>query len=242
MSERTNYYHNPKRDFESVVKNPKKIALESIDNLSYLNGRFAQTRPNWTRLISEYHDIKHDIDLVRSIKGKYEKKFSDCELFSIFSEMHLRDYLEDNGHIQNEIIPTGARTQNYLFERSIDGRLHVYNRLRTRELYEYDALAIHDSLPVLYEVKMSNYWTNGVNENIESAINKSHIEDIFKPFMEYFGVKKFGYSLIIPPEEIRVDSLTQRRFVNDGGMISPFCMENSLYRNIVVRARHEYKI
>jgi len=242
MSERTNYYHNPKRDFESVVKNPKKVNLESSEDLSYLNDRFTQTLPDWKRLTSEYHHIKHDIDIVRSIRGKYEKKFSDRELFSLFSEMHLRDYLEDNGHIQNEIIPTGARTQNYLFERSLDGRLHVYNRSRTKELYEYDALASYDNLPVLYEVKMSNNCVNGVNEYIENAMSRSRVEDIFKPFVEYFGIKKFGYSLVIPPEEARADSLTQKRFLNEGGLISPFCMKNSLYQRAVYDVRQEYRM
>lgn len=242
MTERTSYYHKPKRNLESLAKGFEKISLEPVDGLDNLNYHFSQDHLQWDRLISQYQQIKSDIDIARKIKGKNVKKFCSEELASLFSEMHLRNYLEINNQRQDEIIPSGATTQNYLFERSIDGRLHVYNKSRTKEYCEYDALGYMNDTPILFEVKMCNYVRNGINEKIEIAMDKSHLEHVFKPLSELFDTNQFGYSLIIPPEEIRHDSISQRRFINSGGTITPFCMKNITYRTEVENIRHKCKI
>ncbi len=143
-------------------------------------------------------------------------------LFSLWSEIHLRVALEDicrnaklKGRVIFDPIKNNEETKNYAFEYDY-GRFIAFDKRLGDCNSEYDTLAVVDSIPTIFEIKLETN-KKGINELMEGE----SIKRIASPILEYFNSEECGLVLVTHGCFINPTNRRQSSFLERGGIIAP---------------------
>jgi len=149
-------------------------------------------------------------------------KCDENQLFSLWSEIHLRVALEEicrdaklDGRVISDPIKNNEETKNYTFKYDY-GRFIAFDKRLWNCNSEYDALAIVDSIPTIFEIKLEKN-ERGINELMEDE----SITRIAAPILEYFDSEECGLVLVTHGCFIHPTSQRQNSFLERGGIIAP---------------------
>ena len=182
--------------------------------------KLAHTQPDWPNVLARIkpEDIKHWRQGIR--------KGNDHIISGRVGEFHLRESLEriakTTPHITLNPVRDGMLAGPYVF--CDNGQLYVRNGGLNRA--EYDAIALVEGVPTVFEIK------NRICHTIEeSFFSDENIERIMKPLQVLYNTDKTAFVCICP-----VDKLSQvnQRFIAKGGMIVPFYTNPITFRQDVI--------
>lgn len=177
------------------------------------------------------------------------RKYNDVVLASCFSEIHLRNSLEeicDELDIKSRVvfdpIKPYEKISRFKFMYRPNGKL-IINESRHgiySDYSEIDELLLIDGLPVLFEIKTGKYRGASVNSKGHSptdggpsyALRRERIEYLLVPLSLYYQ-SSCGYVLIIPGDQVLKSSLLQKNFVKKGGILVPFYTDRESYKEDV---------
>ncbi|MEK6846590.1 MAG: hypothetical protein AABY16_00315 [Nanoarchaeota archaeon] len=97
-------------------------------------------------------------------------------------------------------------------------------------------------MPVLFEIKLSNYKLNGSSSKgrthgcITRTLREERIEYLARPIRELFSASSTGFVLVIDPYQISKTSPIQQDFRRRRGILVPFYTSRDTYRKIEVPA------
>ena len=219
--------------------------IHKNDLLVKITGELAEAKPDWAYL-REWNSQKL-LEISEEL---------DSNVVSSVSERHVQQSLEKicselkDRALINPIRP--GQIGGYTFKRPKNKNVYVQ---KGRHVYsEMDALIVVDSLPVLFEVKLSTSetksatasmgWKNGFVKKhtaangkvrkpgslgVNYAMTEQRIDYLLHPIREYFGQEECGYVLVILPEMIKPGSDTLKNFINSNGIVVPFYTSRSAF-------------
>ena len=176
------------------------------------------------------------IDLVQY--GLYDLQ----RLSSLLSEVWLATRLREvqqatNSKLIINPIPNGVEVSPYKYD-YYGQNLTVHNHNhRSYPVQEFDVICLVDDLPVVFEIKLGMYKSNGVktaNTRVSGLMRDSSVKQKLGPVRHFYRNSAIGYVLVIYPEQITRHSPIQRAFTENGGHIIPFYTDQHTYTTFEV--------
>lgn len=212
--------------------------LSSNDLVEALALRVRLTPADWDQLSARHKHI--------AVKSSINQVDKD-QLLGRLSEVYLRCVMEDFADGKPEVkidpIPDSAKKGRFRFNQGFNGTLEVRDRhIALRNPYrdgysEYDGLAMIGNLPTVIEIKAGR-----TRHSINRAFHPREINYRLRPLAHYFGVKQFGYMVVIPPDMINPNSTNQQRFQELGGILVPLYTTTSKFLAEIEQNRDKWKV
>ncbi len=212
--------------------------MQATERLRGLCGELADSEPKMKKILPKVmaHGIRFD-----------SSRIDHKHLLGIISESHLYAELERlasfSGNPYRIELGNGIRnnqaTAHYRFSRGsrrgeLDWHIGYYKSGRRGRKGEYDAVAIVDGVPVVFEVKA---WKSlgtvhaykkekPARESISYNLRPEAVEERLEPAREFYG-KDVGYVMAVRPGIVRmIEQASQdiyMQFVGSGGIVTPIC-------------------
>ena len=208
--------------------------LPSNDTLEKITSRLAYYPPNWTETIARFKQ-----------SWQYQSgKINLPHTCSLLAEIHIRVALEEISEGMEtsfDCLKDGDKSDNY--QANIrEGQLYIKNS--GKDYVEIDELVIVDSLPTIFEIKLTNRRTKrdrrgpshrGINEMMKPKT----IERFSRPIQEFFG--NCAYVLVAYPQIVDFGKV-QKEFEALGGKLIPFYLDRQPYWKEVKRLNAEHEL
>lgn len=203
------------------------------------------------------------VDITREISGKEPDRdeiaarlrdhpmvqggrYDGYNLFSVWSEIHLRvllehacDELNVNGRVEFDPIKDGESTDNYFF-RHLHGNL-VVDKMNGDTHCAMDQLLVIDGIPTVFEVSLSGKW--GLSKHLKHLMSEGRITHVLDPLKEYFRSEEYGYSVVTNGNKIKPHlSPEQADFKERGGILIPSYLDSHERDGEVKRIREDTRL
>ena len=206
--------------------------LKSNELLENICNRLANLTPNWKGTMEKMKEERPNMcskDIFLSERSSH--------ISEVYLQVSLAKICKRMKRVDLHPIPDGASTVNYNFQYR-NGRLVVDNK-DGKSHTDYDGLIKVDDLPVIFEVKISHLFSSRRGTN--RVLRLDRINHVALPVQEFFKTEDFGYVAVISKENVR-DSLLEREFKENGGILIPFFWSSDAFRDKIKQYAKKYKL